>query len=368
MQDRSILKKSEHSLSDVSWAQAYKSVGPVIERVEKSLPPDHPLRAAYEIWENLGKKNEIQAQICEGNLAALFDPPYAPPRDEILQEVSLPALVISAFLHLTKNQGEERARWIEPLLIATVLGEVPHSLPYHNNLHFRKVALHAARLIRAHNDMPEQKKPLGIKESAKLLIAACIHDLGHDGEGNIGQNQEYVPGRLENRSVELARPFLKEIGVEDHTLEQMAVMILCTDASRPDNPACPLTQLRSAAACVVDENSAVCAAGRGDIFKKLGADKTLTLLSVYLHEADIMNSAGVSSEQTAMETAQFKRERVGIQARPSDVLEFMGTICRGGFISPAGKILGQKAYEDIRRKAQIDFEKGNKAYFSEEES
>lgn len=51
--------------------------------------------------------------------------------------------------------------------------------------------------------------------------------------------------------------------------------------------------------------------------------KDLTLLAMYLHEADIMSSAGVSYERTQCETIQFKQERGEGAARPSDVLEFL---------------------------------------------
>lgn len=329
---------------------------PLIQRAADSAP----LHGVRKTWAALSERAQADAALCAEYDAKLFEPPYDPLHDNCLQNATLPALAAAAFLRHSGTDRKTRGVWLPPLLMAAVLGETPHTLPYHNNLHFRKVLLHAARLIGAHNE------PLPVRDIALLLIAACIHDLGHDGSGNVGADGTYAPGRLERRSVEYAAPYLRAAGLDEASLADLETMIVCTDAARPDNPACPLTQMRAAAMVHFGPQQTGHQPGAGgEIYSTLKARRDLALLALFLHEADIMNSAGVSCEQTGLETTQFKQESRGHQARPSDVLEFLGTICRGGFISEAGRTLGQSAYETIRARAQADFENGNAPYESE---
>lgn len=333
------------------WSEALTGLAPVIGRISA---PGLNVRETFAALKEGAKE---AASRCETSAQSLYDAPYAPPDEAGLKRISLPALAATAFLRLTGSDRDVHKRWLPPLLMAAVLGETPHALLYHNNMHFRKVTLHAARLMSAH------KESLPAKDSALLLIAACIHDLGHDGSGNVGPDGAYTPGRLERRSVEHAMPYLKAAGLDGQNLADLETMIVCTDAARPDNPACPLTQLRASAAVHFGAQDAGHRPGAGgEIYNTLKARRDLALLALFLHEADIMNSAGVSYEQTRLETTQFKQESTGNRARPSDVLEFLGTICRGGFVSGAGRILGQNAYETIRARAQKDFEAGNAPY------
>ncbi len=335
------------------WEDHLAALEPLIQRAADSAP----LHGVRKTWAVLRDRAQADAALCAEHAAKLFDPPYDPLHDNCLQNAALPALSATAFLRHAGTERKTLGVWLPPLLMAAVLGETPHTLPYHNNLHFRKVMLHAARLIGAH------KEPLSAKDVALLLIAACIHDLGHDGSGNVGTDGTYAPGRLERRSVEYAAPYLRAAGLDDASLADLETMIVCTDAARPDNPACPLTQMRAAAAFHFEPERAGHQPGAGgEIFNTLKARRDLALLALFLHEADIMNSAGVSCAQTGLETTQFKQESTGDQARPSDVLEFLGTICRGGFVSQAGRTLGQDAYETIRARAQADFENGNAPY------
>lgn len=346
----------------LTWRSVLHGLGSVV-KAAGAVAPEEGLRASdvLESWKKLDGSAETDFFGYGRNSEMLFKAPYVPVKDSDLEKYPLTALVATAYEKQENAKNTDSAHWLPSLLMAGVLGEVVHNLPYHNNLHFRKVTLHAARLIDAHNADQKQKDPLTPRECALLLIAACIHDLGHDGTGNVGPDGAYSPGRLERRSFEYARPYLEQAGMDQESLSVLETMMICTDASRPDNPACPLTQLRSAASFHFTQDQTH-AAGSGTLFNRLKDNRKTALLSLFLHEADIMNSAGVSVEQTSLETCQFRKESQGAQARPSDVLEFMGTICRGGFISQAGKTLGQKAYETIRTRAHQDFEKGNEPY------
>lgn len=109
------------------------------------------------------------------------------------------------------------------LMVASVLGSFDSGLPYHNAAHNRKVVLQAVRLA---VEAPE----LSSHDVSKLLIAACIHDLGHDGKGNI-ESGVHKPFLLEKRAFESARPYLQRAGLTPDELEDIKTLVLSTDVS-----------------------------------------------------------------------------------------------------------------------------------------
>jgi hypothetical protein len=132
---------------------------------------------------------------------------------------SLSALAIFVAKYLGTNMPPEIARAV---LAASVLGEVENNLPYHNNLHYKKVLFQTARLIAMHNNIYEgTDQTFNCKKIGMLMIAACIHDLGHDGRGNTIKGV-FEPGRLERRAFKLAFPYLEACGLDYADLEKTA--------------------------------------------------------------------------------------------------------------------------------------------------
>ena len=115
------------------------------------------------------------------------------------------------------------------LTMAALLGEVDNTLPYHNNMHYRKVMLQLLRLIDEHQRIyAGTTQSLATEQIVLLLIAVCIHDLGHDGKGNTIKGV-FVPGRLEKQSYDLALPYLRACGLTDEKmLADLRVMLLTT--------------------------------------------------------------------------------------------------------------------------------------------
>jgi hypothetical protein len=352
----SVLKQDYPASSISCWAGAFSALGPVLASVtqtEQGLSHNAVLKS-FDLLEDSLK-----------NLKKPGEDIFA--TDTLVDAGGDYTLSGLAFLALEKLgfEGEDEIL-VQTLLAASVLGEIPHTLSYHNTAHFRKVLYHAIRLIVTDRTLSGPAQPGLSKEQAVLLmIAACIHDLGHDGSSNIASGQ-YEPGRLEQRSCALAEPYLTAAGMSEGALSYLRTMVLCTDASRPDNPSCPLSQLKAAYHHHFSDFSGKSEHSAGQVFAFLRNRKDLTLLAMYLHEADIMSSAGVSYERTQCETIQFKQERGEGAARPSDVLEFFDTICRGGFLTRAGKALAQRPYESIRAAVELDFESGNAVYRNQE--
>lgn len=108
------------------------------------------------------------------------------------------------------------------VLVAAMLGTDETGLAYHNAPHNRKVVLQAIRLAVAGDLKPDY--------AVKLFIGAAIHDLGHDGKGNMADGK-HMPFRLEKQSFECARPYLKAAGLSDHDMDDIRAIILATDVS-----------------------------------------------------------------------------------------------------------------------------------------
>ncbi len=352
----SVLEQNYPASSISCWAGAFSALGPVLASVtpsEQGLSHNAVLKS-FDLLANSLKslKKSGEDIFCTDTLI------------DAGADYTLSGLVALALERL--GFGAEDITLVQPLLAASVLGEIPHRLAYHSTAHFRKVLHHAIRLIVMDSQLVNHSNSALSKEQAVLLmIAACIHDLGHDGSSNISSGQ-YEPGRLEQRSCALAEPYLTAAGLSEGALSFLRTMVLCTDASRPDNPSCPLSQLKAAYHHHFSDFSGKSEHSAGQVFAFLRNRKDLTLLAMYLHEADIMSSAGVSYERTQCETIQFKQERGEGAARPSDVLEFFDTICRGGFLTQAGKALAQRPHESIRAAVELDFERGNAVYRNQE--
>ena len=221
------------------------------------------------------------------------------------------------------------------VLTACVLGEVDNPLPYHNNLHFKKVLLQLLRLIEANGGF-------SANDIALMLMAACVHDLGHDGD-------TAEAGRLERRSFDIARVYLEELGFNDaRGLESIRVMLICTDVGSGMNEMKAAYRFHF----MGEERKAL----REDL-AALENNPDLALMALTLHEADVATSAGLDYALTKYETTLYKREK-GEAARPEHIVDFLDTVCQREMLSEAARKLYQDNMRAILMKAKEDADLG----------
>lgn len=272
--------------------------------------------------------------------------------------ISIPAVVSVAL----KEFDIKDDVLIRSAIMAAVLSEIKNDLPYHNNMHFRKVVIHTLRLIHTHNKIFEDTSSCFNEDQiVSMIIAACIHDLGHRGQGNLF-DRKYHFAKTELYSFELAKPSLKECGLSENLLQDIRTMVICTDVSPFGDPISPVRQLRRAFEYHFGSDEKNIDLDLCSDLLVLKQRSDLCLMSMMLHEADIFNSAGMSYESTVQETIAINQEIDQPRALPEETLLFLDVICDAGFLSDSAQVLGQKNLENIRRKVMDDFKSGNKSY------
>ena len=249
------------------------------------------------------------------------------------------------------------------LMMAAILGGVDHDLPYHNNLHFKKVLLQLIRLIAVHNSIySDTGKALEPNEIAMLLTAGCIHDLGHDGLGNTVKGVFHC-GRLERQSFDFAEPYLLATGGSPQDMEALRTMILTTDVSPLGEATNSMNQMKAAYRFhFMGERTRHQRLNLSDDLSALEQDAKLTLMACLLHEADIATSAGLDYTVTQFETCQYREEIGGSDARPDHIMAFMGAVCQRRFLSDAGQKLFAANRARICALAEEDIRNGNEAF------
>lgn len=183
-----------------------------------------------------------------------------------------------------KMDGRDRAA----LMVASVLGSVDTGFPYHNAGHNRKVVMQAMRLTAAAAE-------LSSRDVAKLLVAASIHDLGHNGKGNV-ENGVHKPFLLEKQAFEHARPYLAQAGLTPDELEDIKTLVLATDVSPLGSKDSPSYIFATSPQEVPPE------------LARLNLSKPLAKSARILQVADIASSAALCCEQSRKECAAIARE------------------------------------------------------------
>lgn len=194
---------------------------------------------------------------------------------------------------------------VQVFVMAALLGEMDTGLAYHNVKHNRKVLCNMIALIMAHRSM-DDVIGLSDAEIMLLLIAVSIHDVAHDGKGNVLQGS-LIAGRLERQSWEVSYPYLQEAGLHSADwLQMLEAMVLCTDTFPIGEPESPVNQLKALYDSLVNEASNVGKRG-AEVSYLLGKPKA-TLMAMLVHEADIASSAGVDYEISCQEAAMVAKE------------------------------------------------------------
>jgi hypothetical protein len=272
----------------------------------------------------------------------------------------LASLCIFAIENLKLDLPPEIQRGV---LAAGMLGEVENNLPYHNTLHYKKVLLQVMRLIDAHNRIYDgMAQAFDGRQAGLILMAACIHDLGHDGKGNTIKGV-FEQGRLERRAFKLAEPYLEACGMGQRDLDDLLVMMLCTDVTPLGDPANPASQMKSAYRYhFMGEKKKIEALNLDPELSALEKNPTLAMMALVLHEADIGTSAGLDYNLTTYESTLYRREMGERQAFPKDVANFLRDVCQREMISDAGKKLFAANMARVLALAERDVAEGNRAY------
>ena len=288
-------------------------------------------------------------------------------RWHLMEGPSLSALCILAMEHF---KIRESAELINCVLLAGVLGEINNDLAYHNNMHYRKVLLQTMRMIAVHNDIYHgTSRAFGSQQIGMLLIAACIHDLGHDGKGNTVKGV-FEQGRLEKRSFDLAATYLRAAGLQDQdVLESLRVMILSTEVTPLGDPGNSMSQMKAAYRFHFQgHKSKTHTLNLDPDLSRLQTDSRLTMMSLILHEADIATSAGLTYPVTKFETTIYMREIKKEDALPQHVVDFLNQICQRQMLSDAAQRLYAANMARIYVLAEEDIRHGDVPFPSVEQS
>ncbi len=268
----------------------------------------------------------------------------------------------SMVIYAMKKLGVIDHDMVQAVILASILGEISNRLEYHNNAHYRKVLLQTLNLIVTHNQIFEEtQRELSQRQCALLLIAACIHDLAHDGLGNTIKGV-FTQGRAEMISFREAEPFLRGAGLSNKECNTLKTLILCTDVNPLGDPANLNNQMKSAYKKHILRGMQNERLNLDPIIADLEDNADLSVMGLLLHEADIATSAALSYDVTKYETSLYQMEINGAPARPSHILKFLESICHRQFISDAGQRLYAASAARIYALAEKEVEQGDEVF------
>ncbi|MCB9982137.1 MAG: hypothetical protein H6861_00465 [Rhodospirillales bacterium] len=343
------LKPTLKDSGDGSWARASELV-PTCEIICKTLPKDiEQLEKQEFLFATFENASSGTQEVVE-HLRGWHVMGNAP---------SLAAMMAVSCEKFDIDQPDD----VQTLMMAALLGEVENDLPYHNNLHFKKVVLQTIRMIAVHNDIfAGTSKAFGSEQITLLLTAACIHDLDHDGLGNMIKGNFYQ-GRLERRAHEITAPYLRATGMDEKNIRLLKSLLLSTDVSPLGNVANPMNQMKAAYRFHFK--------GEKEKYNTLHLDEDLEVfeldsmaaqMACLLQEADIATSGGLDYAVTQYETARIYEEIKLYEARPHHVLDFLDKVCQRCFLTDAGQKLFGANMARICALAEEDLKNGDEPY------
>jgi hypothetical protein len=273
----------------------------------------------------------------------------------------LPVIAAAAIQHFGLDGNTPL---VSGLVMASILGEMPNSLQYHGNEHYRKVLFHAIRLAARHNELfaRDEKRKLSGEMIAMLLTAACIHDLGHQGGDNLKEGV-YTPGNMEQRSFDIARPYFEALGMDPGRLRDIETIVFCTDITffAGDNSPCVRMKKIYKHYYWDDDSGDVPTMMMGKL-RRFEGNPMLVLAAMILHEADVGTSAGLSYARTIKETVDLMAERGVNRAGPATVLAFLREQLGETMFTEAGKQIFGPVMTQVIAQAEKDVAAGRKSF------
>lgn len=176
---------------------------------------------------------------------------------------------------------------------------------YHNSKHFCEVLLGTIFV--------SSLAALESRERGLVYLAALMHDFHHDGLPN------GTPFRLEILAIQKALPYLEQAGMSLNELEQIAALVLATEADAG------LPFARHCYAGFFDQPIDAMSKKLPDELILLQHDPRLALQAMVLTEADILPSVGLTPEYA--EAVSNRLEAEWQQAMSADdKIEFMDNV------------------------------------------
>lgn len=231
------------------------------------------------------------------------------------------------------GQPERRAG-----LVAAVLASVPNGNAYHNPAHTREVLAGGIWLLGANAALAARGAagaaapgPAGV---ARFALLAAMHDIGHDGAGNVRTDRHgrkrRVPHRLEDRSFGLMEGVLARAGFTAGMIETMRAIIRATDVA-----------LRPAARQLTDHLllGAPAPAEVPHALAPLRHDREAAALAALLADADVLPSAALTPAYQRLQNARLQQEAEARFSR-ADMLAFFDVIVGGDMATAGGRLLG----------------------------
>jgi hypothetical protein len=249
-------------------------------------------------------------------------------------------------------------------ILSAIIAEVPNDLQYHGNTHYRKVLLQSIRLAQTNQKLEgEEHVNLSDENIALLLIAAIIHDLGHEGGDNL-RDGIYTPGYMEQKAYDIAHPYFEALELERDQCSSLETLVFCTDITffAGDNSPCVRMRKIYSYYFIDDSDETVLNYMIGKL-RRFDDNKEFTLMAMVLHEADIASSAGLTYEQSIRETIDIFEERYLQTAGPKGLLAFMKEQLEGGMKTEAGKAVFSSSMDVIMDQAMQDFQEGKETFY-----
>lgn len=258
----------------------------------------------------------------------LLRPPFAVDGTLALAEIT--RSIDDCFVHLETLSGPmqwtlagigQSAAWDGSTALTAVLaeiaskvdaGELASPVPYHNRVHSCEVALAAHFLGQFLGLSPERH--------TELIVAAVIHDLGHDGSINDGE-----PFRLERASLQTARPYLLRADMSAEALERLCALLLATDIVHG------LPRVRAWFRYHEGLGPKPTGPEPDSALERMADAPDLARSAVLLTEADALASAGLTTQRSALQEQRLAAER-GWTVGPSDKRRYLDTVFPDGFL------------------------------------
>lgn len=260
------------------------------------------------------------------------------------------------YFNLPHDGPEMRAAFM-----AAVLSEIPNDLLYHGNEHYRKVMFHMIRMLATQRQKAFPGQPeLEERDLMQMLIAATIHDLGHEGGDNL-RDGIYTPGYMEQKAFDIMRPYFDALDIDRDFQGEIETIVFCTDITFMAGHNSPCVRMKKIYRhffrddLPADEDVETMILGK---LRRFEDNPRLALLAMLLHEADIATSAGLSYEQSRIETINIMRERGLDHAGPGILLRFLTEQLQGRMMTPAAQTLFSAEMNIIMQQAAADLQGG----------
>lgn len=244
---------------------------------------------------------------------------------------SLWSMVEIVFNEIEKVTGDCN---LAPLKTSCFAADKHSCNPYHNEHHSREVTLLTSLMLLKHL-RDGNESGFGARDARNLIMAAVVHDLGHDGGSNTIDGIHH-PLRLERRSFNLAANLWRGQDVTKEDLHFIHACIVPTDISKSSKGVSPRDFLIK-----IFNGSSVKAGVYGN--------KLWRNAAAMLSDADLAISGALSPEMFAVNSMILEEETKGaVPATNASAKYFLNTVLSSFPLSSEGGSLLKNGYNRVR--------------------